>query len=150
MLGDMMGQQRNWHYEWIIRTVERMEELKQRGEHDVMLHIEEFQRILRELLAMHQRSDRLEDVLCSYARYAFPVNQRIELPAMFGGDTNTPTMMGATMVGHPVPGLSKPEHCHIFRSSGYGYDVCNDCGMSDVYYNWAHSKPKPSEDDLPF
>ena len=39
---------------------------------------------------------------------------------------------------------------HIFRSSGYGYDVCNDCGMSDVYYNWAHSKPKPSEDDLPF
>ena len=76
----------NWHYEWIIRTVERMEELKQRGERDVTLHIEEFQRILRELLyAMHQRSDRLEDVLCSYARYAFPVNQKIEPPAMFGG-----------------------------------------------------------------
>ena len=87
MLGDMMEQQRNWHYEWIIRTVERMEELKQRGERDVTLHIEEFQRILRELLAMHQRSDRLEDVLCSYARYAFPVNQRIEPPAIFGGDT---------------------------------------------------------------
>ena len=41
---------------------------------------------------------------------------------------------------HPVTGLSKPEHCHIFRSSGYGYDVCNDCGMSDVYYNWAYNK----------
>ena len=87
MLGDMMEQQRNWHYEWLIRTMERMEELKQRGERDVTLHIEEFQRILRELLTMHQRSDRLEDVLCSYARYAFPVNQRIEPPAIFGGDT---------------------------------------------------------------
>ena len=32
------------------------------------------------------------------------------------------------------------EHVHIFRSSGYGYDVCNDCGISDVYYNWAYNK----------
>lgn len=37
---------------------------------------------------------------------------------------------------HPA----KPEHCHIFRSSGYGFDVCNDCGMSYVYYNWAYNK----------
>ena len=36
---------------------------------------------------------------------------------------------------------SKPEHCHIFRASGHGYDVCNDCGMSDVYYNWSTRKP---------
>ena len=35
---------------------------------------------------------------------------------------------------------SAPKHCHIFLSSGYGYDVCNDCGISDVYYNWAYSK----------
>ena len=41
---------------------------------------------------------------------------------------------------HPVPGLSKPEHCHIFRTSGYGFDVCADCGMSDVYYNWAYNE----------
>jgi hypothetical protein len=35
---------------------------------------------------------------------------------------------------------SAPKHCHIFRSSGYGYDVCNDCGISDVYYNWEYNK----------
>ena len=30
------------------------------------------------------------------------------------------------------------EHVHSFRASGNGYDVCMDCGMSDVYYNWAY------------
>jgi hypothetical protein len=40
---------------------------------------------------------------------------------------------------------SKPEHCHIFRASGHGYDVCNDCGMSDVYY-WAYNKIKHDTD----
>src|ERR1017187_10712094 len=37
------------------------------------------------------------------------------------------------------------EHCHLFVGTGYGYSVCNDCGMSDVYYNWAYNK-KPSTD----
>ena len=138
-----MIEERYWRYEWIKRTVERMDELDSRGEQEVTLSIREFQHILMELLAMHQRSDRLEEVLCSYARYAFPVNQKIEPPAMFGGEQIDKSKWGVGMVGTPP---SKPEHCHIFRSSGYGYDVCNDCGMSDVYYNWAYNK-KP--DDLP-
>ena len=32
------------------------------------------------------------------------------------------------------------EHCHLFVGTGKGYSVCNDCGMSDVYYNWAYNK----------
>src|ERR1035437_1871970 len=38
-------------------------------------------------------------------------------------------------VTHP-----KPEHCHTFSASGNGYDVCLDCGISDVYYNWAYNR----------
>ena len=35
----------------------------------------------------------------------------------------------------------KPEHCHYFVGpSGRGYSVCADCGMSDVYYNWAYNE----------
>jgi len=34
----------------------------------------------------------------------------------------------------------KLEHCHTFRASGYGFDVCADCGMSDVYYNYEYNK----------
>ena len=43
-------------------------------------------------------------------------------------------------VTHP-----KPEHCHIFVGTGYGYGVCqvNDCGMSDVYYNHEYNKKQP-------
>jgi hypothetical protein len=41
-------------------------------------------------------------------------------------------------VTHP-----KPEHCHIFVGTGHDYSVCNDCGMSDVYYNWAYNKKQP-------
>ena len=37
---------------------------------------------------------------------------------------------------HPKP----HEHVHNFRASGNGYDVCMDCGMSDVYYNWASKR----------
>ena len=41
---------------------------------------------------------------------------------------------------HPKSTPQCDEHCHIFRASGYGYEVCYDCGMSDVYYNWAYNK----------
>jgi hypothetical protein len=33
------------------------------------------------------------------------------------------------------------EHCHLFVGTGNGYSVCNDCGMSDVYYNWVYNNP---------
>jgi hypothetical protein len=32
------------------------------------------------------------------------------------------------------------EHCHTFRATGKGFAACADCGMSDVYYNWAYNK----------
>jgi hypothetical protein len=86
-MGSMIEEQRNWHEVWIRRTVERLEEKMKHGDKEVVLQIGEFQRILMELLAMHQRSDRLEGVLCSYARYAFPMTQRIEPPTMFGGES---------------------------------------------------------------
>ena len=124
-MGTMIKPQ-NWHTEWLRRTIERMDELDKRGEKEVTLYVLEFQRILMELLAMHQRADRLEEVLCSYARYYVLPSQSIEPPLMFGGSST----------GNP----KCDEHCHIFLSSGYGYDVCNDCGMSDVYYNWAYNK----------
>jgi hypothetical protein len=38
-------------------------------------------------------------------------------------------------VTHP-----KAEHCHTFRATGKGFAACADCGMSDVYYNWAYNK----------
>jgi hypothetical protein len=85
-MSSMMEEQRNWHYDWIKRTIERMEEREQHGEKEVVLQIGEFKHIISSLLAMHQRSDRLEDVLCSYARYAFPVTQSLDIPTVFGGN----------------------------------------------------------------
>lgn len=87
LMEGMMSQDRDWRYEWLRRTVERMDEFEQRGEENITLRTREFQRILMELLAMHQRCNRLEEVLCSYAKYAFPVNHTIQPPAMFGGET---------------------------------------------------------------
>jgi hypothetical protein len=31
------------------------------------------------------------------------------------------------------------EHVHIFAATGKGFDMC-ECGISDVYYNWAYNK----------
>src|ERR1700678_4126832 len=61
-------------------------------------------------------------------------------PAMFGGTTSGryPTASGAVEQVEKKP--TESEHCHFFRASGYSYDVCDDCGMSDVYYNWAYNK----------
>ena len=37
----------------------------------------------------------------------------------------------------------KTEHCHTFLNLAYrDYRVCADCGMSDVYYNWAYPSKK--------
>ena len=70
-----------------------------------------------------------------------------EAPAMFGGEQIDKSKWGVGMVGAP---LSKPEHCHIFSVCKPNGDWICTCGISEVYYNWAYSKPKPSEDDLPF
>ncbi len=85
-MGSMMQEQRNWQSEWTKRTIAHMEERLQRGEEEVTLQIREFQHIFMELLAAQQRSERLEDVLCSYAKYAFPMSQP---PMLFGGDTKS-------------------------------------------------------------
>jgi hypothetical protein len=45
-----------------------------------------------------------------------------------------------TVASVPLGDPNLHHHVHSFRSSGYGYDVCNDCGISDVFYNWAYNK----------
>lgn len=77
-------------------------------------------------------------------------------PAMFGGmmhdkwsdkafveeQLDEPNW-GKSMVGEPPP---KSEHRHIFNKEAYrDYSVC-ECGMSDVYYNWAYPMPKKDVD----
>jgi hypothetical protein len=58
---------RNFHYQWLERSIERMEERKQRGDNTVEMQTGELQRILMELLSMHLRCDRLETMLAEFA-----------------------------------------------------------------------------------
>lgn len=61
-----------------------------------------------------------------YKRYAS------QPPAMFGGP-KTDAELNRTVLG----ALNK--HAHVFCGTGRGYSVC-ECGISDVYYNWAYNK----------
>ena len=75
-------------------------------------------------------------------------------PAMFGGTTaekrtcicgytGTMAELHSSACKHYNWEIDHPtckEHCHIFHTSGYGFDVCADCGMSEIYYNWAYNK----------
>jgi hypothetical protein len=124
----MKMEESKWRYTWIEHTVANMEEREREGQEEVTLQIWEFQHILSELLAAHRHSDRLEEVLISYAKYAFPTPLLVP-PVMFGGTESGryPTASGA------VEQIEKKEPTD-------DYDVCADCGMSDVYYNWAYNK----------
>lgn len=64
-------------------------------------------------------------------------------PAMFGGvqDVALKTAAGSCLPhGSFWYSGTETEHCHVFLASGYDYDVCAGCGMSDVYYKWAYGK----------
>ena len=80
---DMMQEQKNFHYQWLIRTIERLEERKQRGEGTVEMQTGELQHVFQELLSMHLRCDRVENMLAEFAG----IYQRP--PLMFGGAGNT-------------------------------------------------------------
>jgi len=142
---------RNWNTAWIERTIGNMDDLQTRGEEEITLHIREFQRILMQLLAAHQRCDRLEDVLCSYAKYAFPVTQQlINPPAMFGGNWADSNELPRTASGSqhwvfktPVINPASKNHFFIVPHGDRNYAVCSHCDLSDVYANAFNVPCKP-------
>lgn len=73
----MIHDQKNWHYEWIQRSIERLDERRHHGETSVDMQIGELERLLHELLSMHMRCDRLEDMLQQLALYQIPAPQII-------------------------------------------------------------------------
>lgn len=83
---DMLNLEKNWRTAWLERSIERLEERLKKGETEVVLHIQEFQHILVQLLAAHKHCDRLEEVLMSYAMYALPVQRVLKPVTMFGPD----------------------------------------------------------------
>jgi hypothetical protein len=84
-------QEKDWHYEWLKKTVERLEEKRNAADPITEIHAGELQRVLLELLSMHLRCDRLEETLANLAFYSFPPNPRatIEMPWK-GPDETTP------------------------------------------------------------
>ncbi len=66
MMGAML-EQKNSHYMWLERTIERLEERKQNGDSTVNMQTGELQHVFQELLSMHLRCDRLENMLAGFA-----------------------------------------------------------------------------------
>lgn len=62
---------RNFHYQWLRRTIERLEEREQAGDQYTEMQTGELQHVFRELLSMHLRCDRLETMLSEFGRYAY-------------------------------------------------------------------------------
>jgi len=58
---------KNSHYQWLERSIERLEERKKHGDNTVEMQTGELEHILRQLLSMHLRCDRLEDMLSRFA-----------------------------------------------------------------------------------
>lgn len=136
----MLEEQRNWKTAWLERSIERMEERLKKGETEVVLHIEEFQHILAQLLAAHRHSDRLEETLISYARYAFPVPQQLVAPAIFGGGTVSGRSTTASGAVEQVE--KKPAYkciCGAIGALSLHTQTCKD-------YNWNITHPKAEQD----
>jgi hypothetical protein len=64
---EAMREQLDMRYRWLERTIERMEERKQRGDSTVEMQTGELQHVFQELLSMHLRCDRLENMLAEFA-----------------------------------------------------------------------------------
>ena len=58
---------RNFHYQWLERTIERLEERKKSGDTTVEMQTGELEHVFRELLSMHLRCDNLEKMLSQFA-----------------------------------------------------------------------------------
>ena len=67
MTDSMMREQQNFHYQWLEKTILRMEEKKRSGEDFIEMQTGELQHVFRELLSMHIRCDRLEKMLAEFA-----------------------------------------------------------------------------------
>ena len=67
MTDSMMREQQNFHYQWLEKTILRMEEKKKSGEDFIEMQTGELQHIFQELLSMHIRCDRLEKMLAEFA-----------------------------------------------------------------------------------
>jgi hypothetical protein len=63
----MMQEQQNFRYQWLEKSITRLEERKQQGDNFVEMQTGELQHILQELLSMHIRCDRLEKMLAEFA-----------------------------------------------------------------------------------
>lgn len=159
-MNSMMDLEKDWKTAWLKRSIERLEERFKRGETEVVLHIEEFQSLLTQLLAAHIHCDRLEEVLWSYAKYAFPVSQVFQVPplSMFGGSITdvqgtaygTWKSDGITVTEVPKANVitnPSPMDVHVygkrrlwgsFGETAKPYRVCIRCGRSDEYLN--HNK----------
>jgi hypothetical protein len=77
-LGGIRDSTRSFHNDWLVRSLERLDERRQRGDHVVEMQIGELQHLISELIGMHQRCDRLEDMLNHYALYAIPLKETIK------------------------------------------------------------------------
>lgn len=62
-----MMEQKNFHYQWLERSIERLEERKQKGEGSVEMQTGELQYLFHQLLAMNLRCDKLESMLAEFA-----------------------------------------------------------------------------------
>ena len=72
-MASMIIKQRDFHQEWLHLTIERLEERKQRGDNIIEMQTGELQHLFRELLSMHMRCDRLEEMLSQFAgRFQMP------------------------------------------------------------------------------
>ena len=63
----MMLEQKNFHYQWLERTIEDLEERKRSGMRNVEMQTGELQHLFHQLLAMNLRCDRLESMLAEFA-----------------------------------------------------------------------------------
>lgn len=78
-MNDLLRESR-FHYDWLKRSIERLEERKQKGENTVEMQTGELQYLLIDLLSTHERCDWLTERLCQFSSYAFPLNPIIPAP----------------------------------------------------------------------
>lgn len=64
---EMMQEQKNFHYRWLERTIEDLEERRRRGDNNVEMQTGELQHLFHQLLAMNLRCDHLEKMLAEFA-----------------------------------------------------------------------------------
>jgi hypothetical protein len=75
--GMMMEDQRDEAMRFMLRRIERVQEMQERGLDIIPLRIEECLDLLQLNLSLHVRCNRLEDHLADIAKYSSQTSQRI-------------------------------------------------------------------------